>query len=47
MNKKHIQADIEDVSDKVYSVRLYVTADSPDNLDSGIGQNRRRNAANN
>lgn len=36
MNKKDIQADIEDVSDGVYSVRLYVAADSPDNLDKQV-----------
>lgn len=36
MNKKDIQADIEDVSDGVYSVRLYLAADSPDNLDKEV-----------
>lgn len=36
MDKKDIQADIEDVSDGVYSVRLYVAADSPDNLDKQV-----------
>ncbi|MBR8187252.1 hypothetical protein C6Q14_24805 [Burkholderia ambifaria] len=36
MNKKDIQADIEDVSDGIYSVRLYVAADSPDNLDKQV-----------
>lgn len=36
MNKKDIQTDIEDVSDGVYSVRLYVVADSPDNLDKQV-----------
>ncbi|WP_257010496.1 hypothetical protein [Burkholderia ubonensis] len=36
MNKKDIQADIEDVSDGVYSVRLYVAADSPDNINKQV-----------
>ncbi|AWY66117.1 hypothetical protein A8H36_07045 [Burkholderia thailandensis] len=36
MNKKDIQAEIEDVSNGVYSVRLYVAADSPDNLDKQV-----------
>ncbi|MCL4665533.1 hypothetical protein [Burkholderia pseudomallei] len=36
MNKKDIHADIEDVSDGIYSVRLYVAADSPDNLDKQV-----------
>ncbi|KAB0644160.1 hypothetical protein F7R21_03955 [Burkholderia latens] len=36
MNKKDIHADIEDVTDGVYSVRLYVAADSPDNLDRQV-----------
>ena len=36
MNKKDLLADIEDVSDGVYSVRLYVAADSPDNLDKEV-----------
>ncbi|MBR8240640.1 hypothetical protein FEP12_03103 [Burkholderia multivorans] len=36
MNKSDIQAEIEDESNGIYSVRLYVAADSPDNLDKQV-----------
>ncbi|WP_246327084.1 hypothetical protein [Burkholderia guangdongensis] len=36
MNKRNIQVDLEDTSDGVYSVRLYVQADSPDNFDKRV-----------
>lgn len=36
MNKSDIQAEIEDESNGIYSVRAYVAADSPDNLDKQV-----------
>lgn len=36
MKKNDIQAEIDDVSDGVYSVRLFVPSDSPDNLDKQV-----------
>ncbi|MDR8921249.1 hypothetical protein FEP54_06042 [Burkholderia multivorans] len=36
MSKSDIQAEIEDESNGIYSVRAYVAADSPDNLDKQV-----------
>lgn len=36
MKKKDIRAELQDDTDGVYSVRLYVAADSPDNLDKAV-----------
>ena len=36
MRKKDIRIDVDDVNDSVYSVRLFVVADSPDNLDKQV-----------
>lgn len=36
MNKKDIQAELEEQHDGVYSVRLFVAASSPDNLDGQV-----------
>lgn len=36
VNKKYIHVDIADAANGVYSIRLYVAADSPDNLDKQV-----------
>lgn len=36
MNKKDIRVELEDSNGDVYSVRLFVVADSPDNLDKQV-----------
>lgn len=36
MNKKDIRVELEDSNGEVYSVRLFVVADSPDNLDKQV-----------
>jgi hypothetical protein len=36
MKKKDIRTELQDDTDGVYSVRLYVAADSPDNLDKAV-----------
>lgn len=36
MNKKDIRAELDESSNGVYSVRLFVPADSPDNLDKQV-----------
>jgi len=36
MNKKDVRVELEDHNSDVYSVRLFVVADSPDNLDKQV-----------
>lgn len=36
MDRKNVQAEVEDGNGGVYSVRLFVPADSPDNLDRQV-----------